>query len=106
MFNKGIADAKEKDITGSGQFTDPIQLDCGESCSLSFDKGTLADTLVAFQRSFDGGVLWRAMSNSSGDANFSDSIELQYVAAERCLVRAGCPDTYGSGEGSVRVGKG
>ena len=107
MFQKGSPAVAARTITAENQFTNTITLDCGEACTFSFILGSLAGTTINFQRTFDGGVTWRDMSNAAGTSNFTASIELQMVAAERCEVRAGCKTGgFGSGAGSVRIGKG
>ena len=107
MFYKGDPDNKSATITAENQFTDALELTCGEAASVSIIYGTLAATTLVVQRKLPGQATWQDITDENGASSYTASVEGDFVATERCLIRVGCKTGgFGSGSGTVRVGKG
>lgn len=97
----------EKAISAENTFTDPLELGKDEAASVSVLYGTLANTSIQVQRQLPGQTTWQIVKDQVGNANIVADQEGSYVADERCSIRIGVPTgSFGSGAGTVRLGKG
>ena len=95
----------EKTISTTNDATDWVQLDKGESCSISLASTSFVGVLN-IQRSFDGStVLGNLSDNESGVSDFSAGAQLNYVAAAAEYIRAiGTTVTSGSMAAKIKRG--
>jgi hypothetical protein len=97
-------------IAAQNTFTDPLDLQPGEIASVSFILGTLAGTTIVLQRQLPGEAAagtWSDVPNPDGTVGWIAATQQDYYASERQLIRIGCKTGgFGSGSGTVRLGKG